>query len=79
MSQKFSLYNDLTVYENLRLFGGIYGMSSKAIREKSDLLLTELGFSSERNSRVSSLPLGWKQKLAFSLSIFSAFEEDWDN
>lgn len=70
MSQKFSLYNDLTVYENLRLFGGIYGMSSKAIREKSDLLLTELGFSSERNSRVSSLPLGWKQKLAFSLSIF---------
>ena len=70
MSQKFSLYNDLTVYENLRLFGGIYGMSSKAIREKSDLLLTELGFSSERNSRVSSLPLGWKHKLAFSLSIF---------
>lgn len=70
MSQKFSLYDDLTVYENLRLFGGIYGMSGKAIREKCDLLLSELGFSAERNARVASLPLGWKQKLAFSLSIF---------
>lgn len=70
MSQKFSLYDDLTVYENLRLFGGIYGMPLKAINEKSDLLLKELGFSTERDTRVSSLPLGWKQKLAFSLSIF---------
>ena len=70
MSQKFSLYDDLTVYENLRLFGGIYGMSGKAIREKCDLLLAELGFTAERNTRVASLPLGWKQKLAFSLSIF---------
>lgn len=70
MSQRFSLYDDLTVYENLRLFGGIYGMTSKAIREKCDLLLTELGFKAERNTRVASLPLGWKQKLAFSLSIF---------
>lgn len=70
MSQKFSLYDDLTVYENLRLFGGIYGMSSKAINEKCYRLLDELGFSSERNVRVSSLPLGHKQKLAFSLSIF---------
>lgn len=70
MSQKFSLYEDLTVYENLRLFGGIYGMSVKAIREKSDWLLAELGFTAERNTRVASLPLGWKQKLAFSLSIF---------
>lgn len=70
MSQKFSLYDDLTVYENLRLFGGIYGMTTKAIREKTDRLLAELGFSGERNTMVGSLPLGWKQKLAFSLSIF---------
>ena len=70
MSQKFSLYDDLTVYENLRLFGGIYGMSAKAIKEKTTLLLKELGFEAERNTIVGSLPLGWKQKLAFSLSIF---------
>lgn len=70
MSQKFSLYDDLTVYENLRLFGGIYGMTDRAIRDKATLILAELGFTSERNARVSSLPLGWKQKLAFSLSIF---------
>ena len=70
MSQKFSLYDDLTVYENLRLFGGIYGMSTQAIKEKTSLLLKELGFESERNTMVGSLPLGWKQKLAFSLSIF---------
>lgn len=70
MSQKFSLYDDLTVYENLRLFGGIYGMSTKSIKKKTALLLEELGMAKERNARVSSLPLGWKQKLAFSLSIF---------
>lgn len=70
MSQKFSLYDDLKVWENLKLFGGIYGMSNKKIREKTDLLLEELGFQSERNTMVASLPLGWKQKLAFSLSIF---------
>ena len=70
MSQKFSLYDDLTVYENLRLFGGIYGMSTKAIKEKTHRLLAELGFEKERNTMVGSLPLGWKQKLAFSLSIF---------
>lgn len=70
MSQKFSLYDDLTVYENLRLFGGIYGMSIQAIKEKTDSLLSELGFTKERNTMVGSLPLGWKQKLAFSLSIF---------
>lgn len=70
MSQKFSLYDDLTVYENLKLFGGIYGMSVRKIREKADILLTELGFAKERNTMVRSLPLGWKQKLAFSLSIF---------
>ena len=70
MSQKFSLYDDLTVYENLKLFGGIYGMSVRKIREKADILLTGLGFAKERNTMVRSLPLGWKQKLAFSLSIF---------
>lgn len=70
MSQRFSLYNDLTVFENLRLFGGIYGMKPQAIRQKADILLGELGFTKERNERVASLPLGWKQKLAFSLSIF---------
>ena len=70
MSQKFSLYDDLKVWENLKLFGGIYGMSNKKIREKTDQLLEELGFQEERNTMVSSLPLGWKQKLAFSLSIF---------
>lgn len=70
MSQKFSLYDDLKVWENLKLFGGIYGMSPQKIREKTDLLLDELGFQDERNTIVSSLPLGWKQKLAFSLSIF---------
>lgn len=70
MSQKFSLYDDLTVAENLRLFGGIYGMSIQAIRRKTDSLLNELGFITERDTRVGALPLGWKQKLAFSLSIF---------
>lgn len=70
MSQKFSLYNDLTVAENLRLFGGIYGMPVRRIHEKTDSLLSELGFSAEKNTMVKILPLGWKQKLAFSLSIF---------
>lgn len=70
MSQKFSLYDDLTVYENLRLFGGIYGLSTKAIKKRADSLLQDLGFKDERNALVRSLPLGWKQKLAFSLSIF---------
>ena len=70
MSQKFSLYDDLTVSENLRLFGGIYGMTAQAIRQKTTSLLEELGFEREKNTRVGSLPLGWKQKLAFSLSIF---------
>ncbi|MDR1561983.1 MAG: ABC transporter ATP-binding protein [Dysgonamonadaceae bacterium] len=70
MSQKFSLYNDLKVWENLRLFGGIYGMKEIEIVEKTTKTLQELGFESERNTLVKSLPLGWKQKLAFSVSIF---------
>ena len=70
MSQKFSLYDDLRVGENLLLFGGIYGMSGKRIAEKTDEMLSELGFEAERDTIVKSLPLGWKQKLAFSVSIF---------
>lgn len=70
MSQKFSLYEELKVWENLRLFGGIYGMGSKRIALRTDLLLEELGFTSERNTKVKDLPLGWKQKLAFSVAIF---------
>ena len=70
MSQKFSLYEDLKVWENIRLFGGIYGMKDKEISSKTDEILTELGFINERNTLVKELPLGWKQKLAFSVSIF---------
>jgi ABC-2 type transport system ATP-binding protein len=70
MSQKFSLYEDLTVIENIRFFGGIYGMSDKRIREKSDSLIETLGLKSETKKLVGSLPLGWKQKLAFSVAIF---------
>ena len=72
MSQKFSLYDDLTVEENFTLFGGIYGMSRKEMKEKTTRLLEELDFASERKTKVKSLPLGWKQKLAFSLAIFHA-------
>lgn len=70
MSQKFSLYEDLKVWENLRLFGGIYGMKEKDIASKTDRILHELGFEEERDTLVKSLPLGWKQKLSFSVSIF---------
>ncbi len=70
MSQKFSLYEDLKVWENIRLFAGIYGMKDKEIAEKTDELLDRLDFESERNTLVKSLPLGWKQKLAFSVAIF---------
>jgi ABC-2 type transport system ATP-binding protein len=70
MSQKFALYDDLKVWENLRLFGGIYGMKSDEIEDKTNVILHDLGFENERNTFVKSLPLGWKQKLAFSVSIF---------
>ena len=70
MSQRFSLYEDLTVAENIRLFAGIYGMKSKEIREKTDEMLHRLRFYDHKDDLVSSLPLGWKQKLAFSVSIF---------
>ena len=70
MSQRFSLYEDLTVAENIRLFGGIYGMKGEEIARKTDSLLKQLKFEDHKNDLVGSLPLGWKQKLAFSVSIF---------
>lgn len=70
MSQKFSLYEDLTVKENIRFYAGIYGMSNRFIKEKTALMLKELQMDSEADRLVRSLPLGWKQKLAFSVAIF---------
>lgn len=70
MSQKFSLYEDLKVWENIKLFAGIYGMKKKDIALKTDILLKELGFEAEKETLVKALPLGWKQKLAFSVAIF---------
>lgn len=69
MSQKFSLYEDLKVWENIRLFAGIYGVLEAEIASKTDELLLRLGLKKERDTLVRSLPLGWKQKLAFSVSI----------
>jgi ABC-2 type transport system ATP-binding protein len=70
MSQKFSLYEDLQVGENIRLYAGIYGIKEKEIAGKTDTLLSALGFAKEKKTLVKSLPLGWKQKLAFSVAIF---------
>ncbi|BAX81417.1 ABC transporter ATP-binding protein [Labilibaculum antarcticum] len=70
MSQKFSLYEDLTVFENIRFFGGIYGLSKAEIHSKADELLNKLDLQHARNKKISDLPLGWKQKLAFSVAIF---------
>jgi ABC-2 type transport system ATP-binding protein len=70
MSQKFALYENLKVWENLRLFAGIYGVPSKDIGPRIDKLLNTLGFEDEKNTMVSALPLGWKQKLSFSTAIF---------
>ena len=69
MSQRFSLYNDLTVWENMRLFASIYGLSKKHTEERATELLNQLNFMSERNTLVGSLPLGWKQKLSFVATI----------
>ena len=69
MSQRFSLYEDLTVAENIRLFAGIYGMKEREIATKTDELLERLRLADHRNDLVASLPLGWKQKLAFSVAI----------
>lgn len=70
MSQKFSLYDDLTVKENMRFYGGIYGKSDAFIKNKTALILDQLRLEKEANVLVKSLPLGWKQKLAFSVAVF---------
>jgi ABC-2 type transport system ATP-binding protein len=70
MSQRFAMYEDLKVWENLRLYAGIYGVPRKEIMPKIDHVLENLGFISEKNTMVHALPLGWKQKLSFSAAIF---------
>jgi ABC-2 type transport system ATP-binding protein len=70
MSQKFSLYENLSILENIEFFGGVYGVSRKDIKERSDKLINELGLQKEAKKMVAGLPLGWKQKLSFSVSIF---------
>lgn len=69
MSQKFSLYSDLKVWENIRLFGGIYGLKRKEIAEKTETIIESLGMHDWRNTLVGSIPQGWKQKLAFSIAM----------
>ncbi len=69
MSQKFSLYEDLTVLENINFFGGIYGLSNKQLKLKREELVETLGMQQEAKKLVGSLPLGWKQKLAFSVAV----------
>ncbi|HVW96221.1 MAG TPA: ABC transporter ATP-binding protein [Mucilaginibacter sp.] len=69
MSQKFSLYDDLTVVENIRFFGGIYGLSNQQIRIKTEQLINDLGLEHEADTLVAALPLGWKQKLSFSVAV----------
>lgn len=69
MSQKFSLYEDLTVMENIRFYAGIYGLTNKEIKSKSEELVLQLGLQNETKKLVRELPLGWKQKLAFSVAI----------
>ena len=69
MSQKFSLYEDLTVIENIRFFAGIYGLTDKQIKSKSEELLNHLGLQDEAKKLVGALPLGWKQKLSFSVAV----------
>lgn len=70
MSQKFSLYENLTVKENLEFFGGIYGIEKKELKRKSTELIEKLNLENEKNKLVAEIPLGWKQKLAFSVAIF---------
>jgi drug efflux transport system ATP-binding protein len=69
MSQRFSLYEDLTPRENIRLYGGIYGLTLAQIRERTDRMLTRLGMMNQADEGVRSLPLGWRQKLAFSVAL----------
>jgi len=69
MSQRFSLYDDLSVVENIRFYAGIYGLGRREVRERGDRMLEELGLTAERKALVRSLPPGWKQRLAFSVAI----------
>lgn len=69
MSQRFSLYEDLKVWENIELFGGIYGLSEEEIKDKTEVVLEQLQFTSQRDTLVRDIPLGWKQKLAFAVSM----------
>jgi len=69
MSQKFSLYEDLTVRENIRFYGGIYGLSDKAIKDKTAMMLQKLHMTREKDTLVRSIPLGWRQKLSFSVAL----------
>ena len=69
MSPRFSLYNDLNIKENITFFGGIYGLNKSVIKEKTQILIDELGLHDEANKLVGALPLGWKQKVAFSVSL----------
>ncbi len=69
MSQKFSLYEDMTVAENIRFYAGIYGLSVQQRKAKEELMLKKLGLESERDKLIASLPLGWKQKLSFSIAL----------
>ncbi|HWV75305.1 MAG TPA: ABC transporter ATP-binding protein [Pseudosphingobacterium sp.] len=70
MSQKFSLYENLTILENIEFFGGVYGLERKEIRHRTESLIDRLGLQNEVKKMVGGLPLGWKQKLAFSVAIF---------
>ena len=69
MSQKFSLYESLTIKENIEFYGGVYGLSDRQLQQKSNELITKLGLEKEAKKMVGELPLGWKQKLAFSVAI----------
>ncbi len=69
MSQKFSLYEDLTIKENIRFYGGIYGLTDKQIKLKTDFMLEQLGLTDKATTLVKSLPLGWRQKLSFSVAM----------
>ncbi len=69
MSQRFSLYDDLTVFENIRFYGGIYGLRKQEINSRAHALMQRLGFEDARNKLIRDIPLGWKQKLAFSVAI----------
>ena len=69
MSQRFSLYEDMTIRENIRLYGGIYGLDDGAIRARTERILSRLGLERAADELVRAIPLGWRQKLAFSVAL----------